>query len=385
MALGAFGGSSAETGENLATLKNQFLASLNHEIRTPLSGILGMTDLLLETRLDPEQQDYVATARNCAHDLLNILNATLEFSILSAGALHLEETEFDAAEVVDSAIREFAPQARAKGIQLAWRPRPPSPEIVLGDPMRFRQLLTCLIDNAVKFTLSGAVGVSLDVARNGSGRADVSVAVRDTGVGIAPEQIREIFESFRQLSGGLTRTHPGLGLGLAIAQKLAELMQGEIRVTSELGAGSCFQFHVPFRLPSEPAKPGAAQAGSSKGDYRVLVVDDNPVACKVVTHALTRNGYRVDCAEDGLAALSAAQQMSYDLILMDLQMPGIDGLAATDAIRVLPGYAATPVIAFTADSFTETRALCREHGMQGFLTKPVDNAELVSTLRHFLP
>ncbi|MCX6636438.1 MAG: ATP-binding protein [Acidobacteria bacterium] len=385
MALGAFGGASAETGDNLATLKNQFLASLNHEIRTPLSGILGMTDLLLETRLDAEQQDYVATARNCAHELLNLLNATLEFSLLSAGAMQLEETEFDAAEVVDSAIREFTPQARAKGIQLAWRLRPPSPEIVLGDPMRFRQLLTCLIDNAVKFTHSGAVEVSLEVARDGSGRADASVTVRDTGIGIAPEQIREIFESFRQLSGGLTRTHPGLGLGLAIAQKLAEMMRGEIRVTSELGAGSCFRFHVPFRLPSEPVKPGPAQAGPSKGDYRVLVVDDNPVACKVVTHALTRNGYQVDRAEDGPAALSAARQMSYDLILMDLQMPGIDGLATTDAIRVLPGYAATPVIAFTADSFSETRALCREHGMQGFLTKPVDAAELVSTLRHFLP
>ena len=385
MALGSFGGSLAETGDNLATLENQFLASLNHEIRTPLSGILGMTDLLLETRLDAEQQDYVATARNCAHDLLNILNATLEFSSLSAGNLHLEEAEFDAAEAVDSAIREFTPQAQAKGIQLVWRERPPSPELVLGDPMRFRRLLTCLIDNAVKFTLSGAVEVSLEIARNGSGRADASVAVRDTGVGIAPEQIREIFESFRQLSGGLTRTHAGLGLGLAIAQKLAELMGGEIRVTSELGAGSCFRFEVPFRLPPEAAKPGVARAEPAPGVYRVLVVDDNPIACKVVTHALTRNGYQVDCAEGGPEALSAARQLSYDLILMDLQMPGVDGLTATDAIRVLPGYAATPVIAFTADSLVETRALCRQHGMQGFLTKPVDATELVSTLRHFLP
>ncbi|MDP2998019.1 MAG: response regulator [Bryobacterales bacterium] len=385
MALGSFGGSPAETGDNLATLKNQFLASLNHEIRTPLSGILGMTDLLLETRLDAEQQDYVATARNCAHDLLNILNATLEFSTLSAGDLHLEEAEFDVAEAVDSAIREFTPQAQAKGIQLAWRARPPSPELVLGDPMRFRRLLTCLIDNAVKFTLSGAVEVSLEIVRNGNGRADASVAVRDTGVGIAPDQIREIFESFRQLSGGLTRTHAGLGLGLAIAQKLAELMGGEIRVASELGAGSCFRFDVPFRLPPEAAKPGVARAEPAPGVYRVLVVDDNPIACKVVTRALTRNGYQVDCAEGGGAALSAARQLSYDLILMDLQMPGIDGLTATDAIRVLPGYAATPVIAFTADSLTEARALCRQHGMQGFLTKPVDAAELVSTLRHFLP
>ncbi len=385
MALGSFGGSLAETGDNLATLKNQFLASLNHEIRTPLSGILGMTDLLLETRLDTEQQDYVATARNCAQDLLNILNATLEFSTLSAGSLQLEETEFDVAQVVDSAIREFTPQAQAKGIQLAWQGRPPSPELVLGDPMRFRRLLTCLIDNAVKFTPSGAVDVTLEVTRNGSGHADASVAVRDTGVGIAPEQIREIFESFRQLSDGLTRTHAGLGLGLAIAQKLAELMGGEIRVTSELGAGSCFRFDVPFRLASEPAKPSVARAEPSPGVYRVLVVDDNPIACKVVTHALTRNGYQVDCAEGGRAALSAARQSSYDLILMDLQMPGVDGLTATDAIRVLPGYADTPVIAFTADSPTETRALCRQHGMQGFLTKPVDNVELISTLRHFLP
>ena len=385
MASGLLGGLLTEKDENLATLKQQFLASLNHEIRTPLSGIMGMTDLLLETPLDAEQQEYVATARTCAQTLLSILNATLEYSVLSSGSLLLEESEFDLVDIVDSAVAEYTPRAEEKGLQLAWRPRLPLPEVVFGDPMRLRQLLACLIDNAVKFTPSGLVEVSLEAATNGNRRADVSLHVRDTGTGIDPARLHEIFESFRQLNGGLSRTHSGLGLGLAIAQKLAEIMKGEIRVTSDLGAGSCFSFHAPFRLPNEPATPPAEPAAQPTRDYRVLVVEDNFIARKVVTHMLIRSGYEVDCVEGGPEAIKATQLTLYDLILMDLQMPGMNGLTATEAIRGLPGYATTPVVAFTANSFSDTRALCREYGMQGFLSKPIDAAELLSTMRHFLP
>jgi CheY-like chemotaxis protein len=385
MASALLGGSLTEVDDTLSTLKHQFLASLNHEIRTPLSSIMGITDLLLETRLDAEQQEFVTTARVCAQDLLRILNATLEYSALSAGGLRLEETEFDPADIVAGVLAEFTPRAEEKGLQLFWRPQPPLPEVVVGDAMRFRQLLSCLVDNAVKFTTLGRVEVGLGVDPGGTSHAQMSVSVRDTGAGIAPERIREIFESFRQLSGGLARTHAGLGLGLAIAQKLAEMMGGEIRVASDPGRGSCFSFHAPFRLPAQPAFLPAGEAAPARNDYCVLVVEDNLIARKVVTHVLTRSGYRVECAETGLEAIEAAGRAAYDLVLMDLQMPGIDGLEATAAIRALPGYAATPVIAFTANSFSETRALCREHGMQGFLSKPVNASELLGTIRQFLP
>jgi CheY-like chemotaxis protein len=385
MASSLFDGPLIESNENLTTLKQQFLASLNHEIRTPLSGIMGMIDLLQETSLDSEQRDYVSTTRACAVELLSILNATLEYSALAAGSLGLEQSEFNLVAAVDGAVEEFATRARDKGLSLDWQPRWPLPEVVLGDPARLRQLLACLIDNAIKFTPSGGVEVVLEAAATENRHADVAIQVRDTGIGIASNRIHEIFESFRQLNGGLARSHTGLGLGLAIAHKLAEMMGGEIRVSSELGSGSAFTFHVPVRLPQEQSLAGAGAGGAAEHDYTVLVVEDNLIARKVVTHVLTRNGYRVDCAEGGKEAVAASRRTSYDLILMDLQMPEMDGLAATVAIRSLPGYAATPVIAFTANSFSDTRAHCRENGMQGFLTKPVDAAELLNTLRRFLP
>ncbi|MBI4874153.1 MAG: response regulator [Acidobacteria bacterium] len=384
MAAGLLSGPAAPEGDELARLKHQFLASLNHEIRTPLSGILGMTDLLLETHLDADQHEFAAATRQCAQNLLNVLNSTLEFSLLSAGGVELDQTEFHPADIVDSAVSGFQLQAEAKGLRLVSDQGSPAPLTVLGDARRFHQLLACLIDNAIKFTPAGEVAVQLRILHNGNSHADVEVLVRDTGVGMAPGKIEEIFESFHQLDGGLARAHSGLGLGLAIAQKLAQLMGGELCVNSEPGAGSCFTFRASFRLPAEPVAAPAGPAARPAREYRILVAEDNLIARKVVTHVLSRNGYRVDCAEHGQAAIEAARTALYDLILMDLQMPVVDGFAAATTIRALPGYASVPILAFTANSFSETRALCRENGMQGFLTKPVVASELLGALGQFL-
>ncbi len=372
-----------QTPDELALMKSHFLASLHHEIRTPLSGILGMTDLLLETRLDQEQQEYVTATRLCAESLMEVLNATLEFSALSAGHVTLEDSEFHLDETLRAAVAEYAMQAEAKGIDLRLTLADDLPAVVAGDAVRLRQALAHLIGNAIKFTLRGGVEVLARGAAASGERYSLTVTVRDSGIGIAPEKLSVIFESFRQVESGLARAYPGLGLGLAITQKLVHLMGGEIEVSSRMNAGSTFQITVPVRLLREA---GAAEAGRAvRGDRpRILVVEDNDVAQRVVAHILRRGRYEFDCVDGGEAAVQAAAACVYDLILMDLQMPGVDGLEAASRIRRLPSCGSVPIVAFTANSSAESRELCRRHGMNGFLAKPVQGEELLASLRRLI-
>jgi CheY-like chemotaxis protein len=374
------GGNTLKTDE-LREVQGQFLASLNHEIRTPLSGILGMTDLLLETPLTEDQIEYVGAARLCAENLLEILNVTLEYSALSANHVLLEETEFSLRDTLQGVLGEFAIKAEAKGLLLVRALDSNLPEMVVGDPQRLRQIVWHLVGNGVKFTREGQVEVVASAIAGLGRQVSLSLRVQDTGIGIAPDQLTEIFKSFRQLETGLSRNHAGLGLGLAVAQKLVALLNGSISVDSELGKGSVFTITLPFKLPLEP-EPGLAEIKKTRG--RVLVVDDNSIAQTIASHALRRQAFEVECAGDGRLALQAASKTRFDVILMDLQMPGWDGFETVEQIRQLPGYRETPIIAVTANCSDDYRARTVQCGMQDFLAKPVRTRDLVQAVEKHL-
>jgi CheY-like chemotaxis protein len=376
------GGIALKTDE-LGEVQGQFLASLNHEIRTPLSGILGMTDLLLETPLTEDQREYVGATRVCAENLLEILNVTLEYSALSANRVLLEETEFSLRDTLHGVLGEFAAKAEAKGLRLVGSLDGSLPEMVVGDPQRLRQILWHLVANGVKFTREGQVEVAASAVAGLDRLVKLTLRVHDTGIGIAPDQLAAIFESFRQLETGLSRNHGGLGLGLAVAQKLIALLDGSITVDSELGKGSVFSVTLPFRLPTETS---AGQVVVEKTRGRVLVVDDNSIAQTIAAHALRRQSFEVECAGTGRLAFQAASKTRFDVILMDLQMPGWDGFETVEQIRQLPGYRDTPVIAVTANCSDDYRARTIRCGMQDFLAKPVRTRDLVQAVeKQLLP
>ncbi len=356
-------------------LKGTFLANLNHEVRTPLSGILGMTDLLLETNLDEEQRDYVATTRLCAENLFHLLNATLEYSALTAGHLKLEEAEFVLSEMVESAIGREREKAQMKGLKLTAMLDPALPQTMIGDAARIQDVLGHLLDNAIKFTHHGSVCLALTPEDQ-----SFKIEVRDTGIGIDPERKARIFESFHQVDSGLSRNYPGLGLGLALVQKLLALMGGEIAAESELDKGSTFTVSLPIRMAAATHKAVPHPSGVPA----VLAVEDNPVGLKVLRHALKDRPVHVDTASDGAEAIRAAAARHYDLILMDLQMPNMDGLEATAAVRRLPGYDNVPILALTANYSDEIRQQCQQNGMQDFLSKPVSTPVLWTAVSRWL-
>lgn len=364
----------------LDQLKGSFLASLNHEIRTPLSGIMGMTDLLLETSLDEEQKEYVNTARLCAESLFEILNATLEYSSLEAGRYTLDESEFSLREILEVAVTQHAARAHAKGLRLFSMYESGLPETIIGDGPRLRQLLSHLIANGIKFTNTGSVELRVSVEPRDPRPNWLLCEVRDTGIGIAPSKLEMIFESFRQAEAGLSRNYSGLGLGLALARKLTQLMHGEISVASTPGAGSTFTVRLPLREPGEgTTNPARVDSGKA-----ILAVEDNPVGLMVLRRAFKNHQIHVDGAASGLEALDAAKKRRYDLVLMDLQMPDMNGLEATRAMRQIPGYDSVPILALTADNSDEMRDLCRKEGMQSFLSKPFDKNELYAAISKYL-
>jgi len=367
--------------DELSELKGQFLASLNHEIRTPLSGILGMSDLLLETPLTEEQKEYVDATRLCAENLLEILNATLEYSALSANHIHLEEEEYPLRETLEGVVAQFAFKAKSKGLLLSHTFDGDFPEAVVGDALRLRQLVWHLVANAVKFTNKGEVEVRASATETERGRGHLEIRVRDTGIGIPASHVSTIFESFRQLETGLSRNYPGLGLGLAVAQKLAVLLGGEISVESEPGHGSTFLVRLPIRLPVD-AHVRPVDFQRIRG--HLLVVDDDSVAQTIASHVLRRHSYDVECVCNGPAAIDKASRATFDLILLDLQMPGMDGFQTARYIRAIPAYADTPIIAVTANCSSDYRDRCIQTGMQGFLAKPVQSKELVQTVERHL-
>ncbi len=372
--------------DELTNLKVRFLAVLNHEIRTPLSGIMGMTDLLLETRLDDEQREYVSAARDCAETLFEVLNATLEYSALSSGRVRLEEAEFYVAEVVAAAVAEHQFKAESKGLRLFSTVESGVPQIVVGDALRLRQVLSHLISNGIKFTPQGEVEVRVLSAGIQDTTIRLRIQVMDSGIGIPADQLAHIFDSFRQLDSGLSRTYNGLGLGLALVEKLTTLMKGRIWADSTVGEGSTFFVEIPFRTTEMQAQHPAVASDPDElnASARILLVEDNEVAQRIFAHVLRRGKYLVECSASGQEAVRAASRRHYDLILMDLQMPGLNGIEATQHIRQIPGYESAPVLALTANTSEEHRRMCMEAGMQGFLVKPIPSEELLAAVAQFL-
>lgn len=360
-------------------LKRQFLAALNHEVRTPLSGIMGMTSLLEQTRLSAEQQEYVALTKACVEELYQVLSSTLEFTALAAGETKVDQSDFLLQEMIESMAAQWLVKARQKGLNFRLRLDDDVPETAKGDEIRLRRLLGHLLSNAVKFTNAGEITLTAKAHDFGQGVFWLEVAVEDTGIGIGPEQKEKIFESFEQLESGLARRYPGLGLGLTLAQGLSRLLGGDLKLESEEGKGSRFSFAIP--LEESHLEVHAQVSTETK---TVLVVDDNEAARKVAEAYLKRGGYGVHLASNGLAALELAAQFRFDLVLMDLQMPGMDGIETVERLREVNGYEKTPVIALTANAGDEYRNLCLSHGMQGYLPKPVESEVLLRNIRQLL-
>ncbi len=372
----------------LDRLQSLFLATLNHEIRTPLAGLMGMTDLLLETNLDDEQREYASTARLCAEDLLRILSAALQYSALSAGQVKLEEAEFNLRELLEAAVGEHAAMAKTKNLQLSASIDPELPPSVTADGLHIKEVLVYLLSNAIKFTHHGSIELRVSPASGA-----LRFSVRDTGIGIPAERRKQIFESFRQLDEGLAREYNGVGLGLTLAEKLTKLMKGRLTVDSEPSVGSTFTIQIPVRgLESISRKLDAWDTLGNAGQNvpaptaipLVLAVEDNAIGATVIRHALKRHPVELHVAASGEEAVALSALRAYDVILMDLQMPGMSGLEAAAAIRKLQGYQDVPILALTADMSDEVRQQCFQSGMRGFLTKPIQSAPLWAAIQREL-
>jgi signal transduction histidine kinase/CheY-like chemotaxis protein len=371
--------------------KSEFLANMSHELRTPMTGVLGMIDIVLDGRLDSEQREQLLTAKNCAVSLLALLNDILDLSKIEAGRMILEEVPFDLKQAIGESVEAVRPRAHAKQLELRTQIEPEAPSWIVGDPLRWRQILQNLLGNAVKFTLAGWVEVRVKVAARPEWPALV-VEVADSGVGIPPEKLEAIFDEFTQADGSISRRFGGTGLGLAITKKLVTMMGGEITVTSTPGQGSTFRVTVPCRPVSllrrpEPGRGEGASRGSAEPETpraTVLIAEDNPVNQKIVAAILRRHGYRVETANHGAEALEILSRVPIDLALMDVQMPVIDGLEATRRIRSDPRWKDLPVIALTAHAMAGDRDRCLAAGMNDYITKPVNRSQLVAVVERYL-
>jgi len=378
-----------ERAELASRAKGDFLAAVSHEIRTPMNGVLGMLRIVRETPLTPEQRDYLKTASDSAETLLLLLNDVLDFARIDAGRLELHPAPFPPASAVRTIVELMHARARDKGLQLSLQLDERLPGAIIGDAGRIRQILVALIGNAIKFTERGQIDVGVTCAERSPGRAVLHFTVADTGIGIDSAALERLFKPFSQVDTCLGRRYGGTGLGLAISTRLAQAMGGLLQVQSTLNRGTTFRLILPCLLPDTacvPAAPEPARAVVTPLHGRVLVVEDDAVNCQVIELFLKKIQVAVKIAGDGETAIRLATTETFDAILMDCQLPGIDGLETTRRLRrKLEGGRPVRIIALTANAGRSIRDACLAAGMDDFLTKPVRFEQLVETLNRNLP